>query len=92
MGTPAVSKPDTENSLEPDRRRAPRLITYAHGEIIFADGSVVKCIVHNISETGAKIEVHAPVPQTFDLMFNDRSRRSCKLVWRRGMRLGVTFP
>ena len=40
----------------------------------------------------AKIEVHSPVPQTFELVsYVDQSHRSCRVVWRKEPMIGVKF-
>jgi hypothetical protein len=75
-----------------DRRSSPRTKTLKGAQIFWPTVSAVKCIVRNLSETGAKIEVHSPVPGTFDLVFDgDRSRRSCRVGWRKEPMMGVRF-
>ena len=61
---------------------------------MWLNGVPVRCTVRNVSETGAKLEVHEPVLQnTFDLVFDlDQSRRSCCVVWRKEPFMGVKFP
>jgi hypothetical protein len=74
------------------RRIAPRMTTLKGAQIVWAAGASVTCIVRNLSETGANIEVHSQVPPTFDLVFDtDQSRRSCCVVWRKATRVGVKF-
>jgi hypothetical protein len=53
----------------------------------------VKCIVRNVSKTGAKLEVCGPVLRNIvDLIFDqDHSRRSCRVVWRKEPMVGVEF-
>jgi PilZ domain-containing protein len=66
-----------------DRRSSPRTKTLKGAQIFRPAGNAVKCIVRNLSETGAKIEVHSPIPATFDLVFDsDQTRKSCRVVWR----------
>ena len=75
-----------------DRRSSPRTKTLKGAQIFWPAGSAVKCIVRNLSETGAKIEVHSPVPAAFELVFDsDRSRHSCRVVWRKEPMVGVRF-
>ena len=54
-----------------------------------------ECQVMDISANGAKVVVALPaeLPTKFSLAFlKDRpDRRDCKVVWRRGKMLGVTF-
>ena len=75
-----------------DRRSSSRIKTLKGAQISWPAGSAVKCIVRNLSETGAKIEVYSPVPGAFDLVFDsDRSRHSCRVVWRKEPMIGVRF-
>ncbi len=61
-------------------------------QLIWRNGIPVQCVVRNLSEAGAKIVVHSPVPGTFDLVFDcDQSRRSCRVVWRKEIQMGVQF-
>jgi hypothetical protein len=74
------------------RRAAARSRTLKGAQITWPAGSRIKCIVRNLSETGANIEVHSVVPGTFDLIFDgDQSRRACRIVWRKETRIGVKF-
>ncbi|MET0633046.1 MAG: PilZ domain-containing protein [Xanthobacteraceae bacterium] len=75
-----------------DRRISPRMRTLKGGQIFWSIGSPVTCIVRNLSETGACLEVHTPVPQNFELVFDGNElRRSCRVVWRKESRIGVKF-
>lgn len=75
-----------------DRRSSPRIKTLKGAQISWPTGSAVKCIVRNLSETGAKIEVHSPIPATFDFVFDsDQTRKSCRVVWRKESMIGVGF-
>ena len=63
------------------------------GRINFGFGSI-DCVVRNISETGASLEVESPVgvPERFELLIvADRCCKSCKVVWRKERRVGVHF-
>lgn len=98
METPTSAAPIDESAIDDrrksvgDRRSSPRVKTLKGAKILWPTGSAVKCIVRNLSETGARIEVHSPVPGTFDLVFDlDRSRRSCRVVWRKEPMMGVRF-
>ena len=90
---------DRRKSVE-DRRSSPRTKTLRGAKIFWPSGAAVtwtgavavECVVRNISETGAKIESHSPVPETFELVFDlDRSRHSCRVQWRKGAMIGVKF-
>ncbi len=74
-------------------RKHPRWRTLKGGQIVWATGGPVKCIIRNLSEGGASLEVHGPIPHdTFDLIFDsDNSRYQCKVIWRQPPRIGVQF-
>jgi len=99
METPRGAAPIDESAIDDrrisarDRRLSPRIKTLKGAQILWPTGSAVKCIIRNLSETGAKLEVHSHlVPGTFDLVFDrDRSRRSCRVVWRKEPMMGVRF-
>jgi hypothetical protein len=75
-----------------DRRIARRMMTLKGAQIVWSTAAPIKCIVRNLSETGANIEVHSPVPGTFELVFDgDQSRRWCGVVWRRETQIGIKF-
>jgi hypothetical protein len=61
---------------------------------VSADGSVMRCVVRNISQEGAAIDVDNPsfVPAKFRLvMASDSSTRDCTVIWSRDKRIGVAF-
>ncbi len=77
-----------------DRRIAPRKKVRTGGRISGPDGDPVECTVRNISDTGASLEVHNPaLLDAFELAFDDPQwpARSCSVVWRDGIRIGVKF-
>ncbi len=86
-------KIDDRRQAVTDRRKSPRLKALKGAQIILRNGALLACIVRNISETGAKLEVYGPVLQNaFDLVFDlDHARRSCRVVWRKEPMLGVKF-
>lgn len=58
------------------------------------NGGVIDCVIRNISETGAALEVASPlgIPETFNLVLSgDQPRRRCQVAWRRDKRIGVAF-
>ncbi|HYZ23604.1 MAG TPA: PilZ domain-containing protein [Rhodopila sp.] len=77
-----------------ERRKHPRTEISEHG-YISAGGSVMRCLVLNISPEGAAIEVDNPafVPQRFRLvMANDSSIvHECRVAWIQKNRVGLTF-
>jgi hypothetical protein len=57
-------------------------------------GIELDCVVRNISATGAAIEVSSPMQCPFAFVLaipSDESVRHCRVVWRRGKRMGVRF-
>ena len=57
-------------------------------------GSVMSCMVRNISPEGAAIDVENPafVPEKFRLvMAKDSSIRECKIIWIQQKRIGLAF-
>ena len=56
--------------------------------------SAIDCVVRNISNTGAALDVNSPLyfPDRFTLVVHrDSLRRPCHIVWRRQNRIGVAF-
>jgi hypothetical protein len=61
---------------------------------ISSGGSVMGCVVRNISPEGAAVDVDNPafVPPEFRLvMARDSSIYQCKIAWIQHKRIGVTF-
>jgi hypothetical protein len=61
---------------------------------ISSGGSVMSCVVRNISAEGAAIEVENPafVPPRFRLvMAKDSSVRECQVAWIQENRIGLMF-
>ncbi|WP_300176311.1 PilZ domain-containing protein [Bradyrhizobium sp.] len=57
-------------------------------------GGTIDCVVRNISETGAALEVASPVgiPAEFNLVMpGNIAKRSCRVVWVKDKRIGVAF-
>lgn len=81
--------------MDEDHRRAPRRRTLKGATIVFGEGNfTVKCLVKNLSDTGALLEMENTneVPNTFRLAFEDRSgSKACTVAWRAEKRLGVRF-
>ena len=61
---------------------------------ISSGGSVMSCVVRNISAEGAAIDIENPafVPARFRLvMAHDSSVHECHVAWIQQKRIGVTF-
>ncbi|QCK85565.1 PilZ domain-containing protein [Phreatobacter aquaticus] len=78
-----------------NRRTARRSVRYRATIENVLDGSLIPCQIHDVSATGAKLQV-APgtdIPEQFVLHLapGGASRRVCKRVWRDGNVLGALF-
>ena len=61
---------------------------------VSAGGSVMRCMVRNISSDGAAIDVDNPafVPAQFRMvMASDSSTHDCRVIWIREKRIGLAF-
>lgn len=82
----------TESS--PESRTAARKRTLLGAKIIFNDGhSVFDCVVRNLSDTGAMIQIENPLsaPSIFNLQLSDSRLLACQVRWRKINSLGVHF-
>ena len=76
-----------------ERRGAPRRRVFKRGTIAFS-GAGFDCTVRNLSATGARIDVEAPValPEEFVLVIEtDKVKHRCRPVWVAARRIGVAF-
>jgi len=76
-----------------EQRTAPRHRVLKPGTIEF-DGGPVSCMVRNMSDAGAMLDVAtaAGIPEHFTLVLRaDRRRMPCQVVWWKAKRIGVTF-
>lgn len=76
-----------------ERRKHPRT-EINEPAYVSAGGSVIGCVVCNISPEGAAIEVPNPafVPSRFRLVIvRDSSVRECSIAWIQKNRIGVSF-
>jgi len=75
-----------------EHRNAPRDRVLKAGTIGFGGGAI-NCMVRNISDTGAMLDVTnaVEVPEQFTLALTDGQHMSCHVVWRREKRIGVAF-
>jgi hypothetical protein len=53
---------------------------------------VIECILIDYSAGGAclQLQKYADLPPRFELLYGT-TRKRCRLVWKRGMRIGVAF-
>ncbi|MFJ6323840.1 MULTISPECIES: PilZ domain-containing protein [unclassified Rhizobium] len=77
-----------------NNRISARKRTLLGAKIIFNDGhSVYDCLVRNLSDTGAMIQIENPLaaPNTFDLQLSDNRVLGCEVRWRKINSMGVQF-
>jgi hypothetical protein len=77
-----------------EQRATQRSRTLKSGTISFDRAAGIDCIVRNISDEGACLEVTSPlgIPDEFSLVIKpDSLFRKCRIVWRSARRIGVRF-
>lgn len=77
-----------------EHRAASRHRVLKGGRIVINDGfSAYKCMVRNLSETGARLKVESIVgiPDSFQLVMDDGRKYACTTVWKTAVELGVKF-
>jgi hypothetical protein len=77
-----------------DERRKYHRIEINEPAFVSAGGSVMSCVVRNISPDGAAIDVQNPafVPARFRLvMANGATVHDCNVAWIQKNRIGLTF-
>jgi len=93
-------KPLTKEQLLPpdhqrkEQRSGSRHRTLKKGEIVFGKGSrVIECLVRNLSDTGARLEVEAwfECPDRVTLRIIGGPSYECRVVHHKETELGVTF-
>jgi len=80
--------------MDEERRRSIRSKTLKGATIVFNnEGSTLTCVVRNMSENGARLEVESGlgVPTAFTLKLSDGRAFECAIAWRREKAIGVTF-
>jgi hypothetical protein len=76
-----------------EKRVFPRHRVLKAGTIEF-DGGAINCMVRNMSNIGAALDVNNPVgiPEHFTLVFPaDGLHLPCRVAWRKEKRIGVAF-
>jgi PAS domain-containing protein len=78
-----------------ERRRVPRPPASKGAKLIIAGvDSAIDCLVHDLSESGACLQVARPanLPPVFDLQVEgEGSPRACRMAWQCEDRIGVAF-
>jgi hypothetical protein len=76
-----------------EKRKHPR-VEIEEPAYVSSGGSVMSCVVRNISPEGAAIDIENPafVPQRFRLVVaKDSSVHECRIAWIQQKRIGITF-
>ena len=76
-----------------EKRGADRHRVLKAGTIEFGGGAI-NCTVRNLSNSGAALDVAGPlgIPDRFTLvLLANGHHKSCRVVWRKEKRIGVTF-
>ncbi|MBR0829684.1 PilZ domain-containing protein [Bradyrhizobium manausense] len=76
-----------------DKRKHPR-VEIEELAYVSSGGSVMSCVVRNISAAGAAIDVDNPafVPQRFRLVLaKDSTVHDCRVIWIQKNRIGLAF-
>lgn len=77
-----------------ERRKTQRANTVKPGSVSFGVAAIVDCTVLNMSPAGACLEfAFRPVlPKGFSVVIKpEYIRRSCRIAWQTGSRVGVEF-
>lgn len=77
-----------------DKRNKQRMRTLKGGTIVFGYASAIDCMVRNLSDAGACLEVETPVgiPDDFTLLMKPaQTKRNCHVAWRSARKIGVEF-
>jgi hypothetical protein len=77
-----------------EHRNSQRHRTLKAGSISFDRVAAIDCVVRNVSDTGACLEIESPVgiPNDFTLVINkDNVQRRCHVLWHSARRIGVRF-
>ena len=81
-------------NMRMDRRLSPRRIANIEAKIVFNAGRTERaCIVRDLSEGGARLEVAtvSGIPPTFDLIVPGRPPQPCRVAWRALKEMGVSY-
>lgn len=82
--------PNLRHRLE--NRLSPRRSAAIPSQIVYSSGRMA-CVIRNVSDTGAKLEVGSvrKIPNSLTLIAPGHKPQNCRVVWRTLKELGVTF-
>jgi hypothetical protein len=92
-GAAGSGKPEEALQALENARAALRHRVLKAAKIEF-DGGTIDCVVRNVSDTGAALEVTSPmgIPEEFNLLISgNRTAHRCEVKWRAENRIGVAF-
>jgi len=74
------------------RVRPSGLVTSKATIVVAPKVPTIACTLVDYSAGGACLEIFpmVPLPDRFELIYGS-TRKKCRIVWRRGVRIGVTF-
>ncbi|HEX4041034.1 MAG TPA: PilZ domain-containing protein [Xanthobacteraceae bacterium] len=79
-----------------EMRKKPRRSFHYNARILKDKDTQVVCEIADISHSGARLTLGSDVelPADFVLLLtrNGGARRHCRVIWREGLTVGVTFP
>jgi hypothetical protein len=77
-----------------ERRAGVRCRVLKGAKLILGTASILDCLVHNLTNRGATIEIAnaADLPENLSMTFDGgRTIRPCRLAWRKSGQIGVQF-
>lgn len=77
-----------------ERRMSNRSRVHKDAKLFFGSSTMIDCIVHNLTNAGARVEIPIEVdlPDALGLTFDGGySLRPCRIVWRKETETGVKF-
>ncbi len=77
-----------------EMRASPRHRVFKGAVIVFNAGrSTFNCVMRDVSLGGARLQVDPllAIPAQFELLTADAPRRPCRLAWRSGQQIGISF-
>src|SRR5262245_2697362 len=84
---------DVSNLSDRERRKAKRLTHMTFPSHLQLEDATRNCVVREVSETGARIEVEHPadLPEEFVLHLAGSVARKCRIVWRGKNEIGIRW-
>jgi hypothetical protein len=81
--------------MRQEKRKDRRRTMHYTASIVLGDNGGLPCAILDVSDSGARLELEVPaaVPDRFQLVLsgNGTPRRDCRVIWRDGKLVGVTF-